>query len=235
MADRPKPEPHGREQLQHLSRLTTPPLPREPLAWDLAASTDAASKTDEPRPPVDVPGLDLLMPIGSGSYGTVWIARNREVGMCQACKLIPPDCAAELDGLRGLVTRVPPHDALMPIHHVARVGDWIYCTMPLADDAGTRTPDLGDRPYVALTLAEYIRRHGRRPAAEVARIGAELAGGLDHLRMHGVKHGDVKPSNIARHRGLWRLMDYGLVHELSAKVGACTAAYSAPEGPGHPT
>ena len=87
--------------------------------------------------------------------------------------------------------------------------------------------------YEAMTLRTYLNRHGRRPPAEVATIGAEVAAGIAHLHAHGVTHGDIKPANIMRLGGVWTLADYGLVRSLRGPSSAGGSLhYVPPEGPG---
>jgi eukaryotic-like serine/threonine-protein kinase len=44
------------------------------------------------------------------------------------------------------------------------------------------------------TLAEYLRKTGKRPLDEVLRLGRQLSRGLAHLHKRGLIHRDVSPS-----------------------------------------
>ncbi len=184
-------------------------------------------------PPVSVPNHELIRCLGAGGFGQVWLAKHTLTEHHRACKLIPADKALELDGLRRLKQRVPPHDNLFPIEDVGAVGNWLYCLMPLAQPASADHAGLDDSLYEPLTLKAHLARHDRRPTAEAASIGLELARAVQHLHKHGVTHGDIKPANIMRHNGRWTLADYGLARELSAPSGqGYTPGYTPPEGPG---
>ena len=46
------------------------------------------------------------------------------------------------------------------------------------------------------TLAEYLRKTGKRPLDEVLRLGRQLSRGLAHLHKRGLIHRDVSPENV---------------------------------------
>lgn len=56
----------------------------------------------------------------------------------------------------------------------------------------------------------------------VAGVGLELLRAIEHLHASGVVHGDIKPSNVFRHRGKWVLGDFD-----SAVLSDCALAGSA--------
>ncbi|MCA9282919.1 MAG: serine/threonine protein kinase [Phycisphaeraceae bacterium] len=184
-------------------------------------------------PPIEVPNHTLIRCLGVGGFGQVWLAKHALTEHYRACKLIPSDKAIELDGIRHLKQRVPDHPNLFPIEELGSVDGWLYCLMPLAESAATDHAVLESSSYEPMTLHTYLDRHGRRPSAEVAQIGADLARAVRHLHAHGVTHGDIKPANIMRIGGRWLLADYGLVRNLSKPTGdGHTPAYTPPEGAG---
>jgi serine/threonine protein kinase len=86
------------------------------------------------------------------------------------------------------------------------------------------------------SLADLIERDGRLPLRDCARLGAEIAAGLEALHEHGIVHRDVKPSNVMLDRtGVASLTDFGLArgegHTVVTKTGAIlgTLDYLAPE------
>ena len=184
-------------------------------------------------PPIEVPEFALLLRLGSGGFGEVWLARHKLLGNFRAIKLIPPSRRSELHGLRILSERIPAHSRLCPIHAVGEVGEWLYCVMPHADSAIDGLID--PTGYQPLTLTHHLARHGRLTDMETAAIGADLAEGLRHLHLHSAVHGDVKPGNVIRLEGNWRLTDYGLLSGLESKdARGLTRGYAPPEGPGTP-
>lgn len=180
-------------------------------------------------PPVEVPNHALVRCIDMGGFGQVWLARQTLTDEYRACKLIPAEKAAELDGLRHLKQRVRGHAHLFPIEEIGTTGGWLYCLMPLADNALSEKPRPDVSGYAPLSLTAHLKRHGRMDAIDVSRLGAGLASGLFHLHSNGVTHGDIKPSNVLRLDSRWTVADYGLARDLDRPAGGGhTPAFAPP-------
>lgn len=113
-----------------------------------------------------LPDLVLLRPIGSGSFGTVWLARNATTSKRCAVKVIPRRSPGRADAAgREIVslTRVEerlrrgsPH--LLAIHHVGTTEDHLFYVMDLADREGADEASPSDSTYVPATLEGRLRR-----------------------------------------------------------------------------
>jgi len=190
--------------------------------------------------PPELPDLSLLRRIGGGSYGDVWLARTI-TGVYRAVKVVNKARFAderpflrELDGITRFQRSVGDQPRQLALMHVARLEAQgiFYYVMELADDVEAGT-EIDPERYEALTLKALHERRPVLPAAEVIRIGSELARSLQGLHAAGLIHRDVKPSNIIFVAGVPKLADIGLVSSSDHTLTSLgTPGYSPPEGAG---
>lgn len=204
--------------------------------------------------PPSIPDHTLLRPIGRGSYGEVWLARN-VMGAPRAVKIIwrgqfesERPYEREFAGIQRYEPVSRSADGLVHVLHVGRndAEGYLYYVMELADDlnaelrVGLENEDqkVDTAQLVAYqprTLRNDLKRVERVPTADCLRLGLEVCGGLAQLHRKGLVHRDVKPGNIIFVHGRAKLADIGLVSaggEGRTFVG--TEGYIPPEGPGSP-
>ncbi|NLS92582.1 MAG: serine/threonine protein kinase [Planctomycetaceae bacterium] len=170
------------------------------------------------RPPTVVPGYELEQLLGSGAYGEVWHARERNTGRRVAIKFY-----AHRGGLDwSLLSReVEKLTFLFADRHVVQL-------IGVGWDA--------DPPYYVM---EYLERGSladrlhQEPLTcrEAVGIFREVAVGLIHAHGRGVLHCDLKPGNVLLDQdNRPRLADFGqsrLFHEQAPALG--TLFYMPPE------
>lgn len=195
--------------------------------------------TSSPPPP-PIPEHELIRPIGSGSGGTVWLARNT-LGRFRAVKIIRAESSrrrrsfqSELNGVHKFEPVSRLHDGLVDILQVggSDAAGYFYYVMELADDINTGQAIVPEH-YIPRTLAHDLRHRGRLPIGECVRLGAAIASALGFLHRHDLLHQDIKPSNIIFVNGFPELADIGLVSEISKpgrQIG--TIGFIPPEGAG---
>lgn len=129
--------------------------------------------------------FELLNEIGQGAFGTVYRARDANLGRVVAVKVprigrwfTPGDQDRFVREARNAAQLA--HPGIVPVYEVGR---------------DTQVPYLVSGYVEGVTLAQVLssRRFGFREAAEVI---AQVALALDHAHRHGVVHRDLKPSNI---------------------------------------
>jgi peptide/nickel transport system substrate-binding protein len=165
---------------------------------------------DDPLPPGELLGGRYVIgpQVGrSGGQGTVYRALDEETGRYVAVKVIRPHLyrtdPALVDAETGLL-------ASTRSAHVVALLDTVE--VPAAfGRAPTRAlvMELADS-----TLEDHIEDGVGAPASVVRTALAETLAGLADLHAANVTHNDVKPSNILRVDGRWKLADFGIATSL---------------------
>ena len=230
-----------------------------------ANEPDAPRSTLGPEPPaaLSIPDHELVRRIGRGSYGEVWLGRNK-LGTLRAIKIVHRAAfedarpfEREFKGIQKFEPISRSHEGLVDILQVGGTEDYFYYVMELADSVSSKqcsvisnqiseaapasgsasslNTDLPITDYSPRTLRSDLKRHGRLTVTECVRIGLSLASALAHLHRHRLVHRDVKPSNIIFVGGAPKLADIGLVADLGeARSFVGTEGFIPPEGPGTP-
>jgi hypothetical protein len=172
-------------------------------------------------------GYEILHELGRGSYGVVYLARDRALDREVALKVVRedrfPGGEARERFLREARTLAKlEHPNVVRIHSV--------------DEADGRLR-LSLERVEGKTFEQYVKDHGPMPPQAVARIGAELCSALEAIHAAGLVHGDLKPSNVMRARdGRTVLLDFGIARDPTTDatpdglhVPQGTPLYMAPE------
>ena len=185
-------------------------------------STDKPQPQGAPGAPSTTADYLSLREIGVGSYGRVWLVKDRTSGEYCAVKIIyrhlfederPYD--KERAGVQRFSDLSKASRTLLRIIHVGlHDGEgYFYYLMELADD---RQPGQAISPanYAPRTLKWELEKTGHRerlPAEDCLRIMLSLTAGLEELHSGGLIHRDIKPANIIFVKGEPKLADIGLV------------------------
>ncbi|WP_442511556.1 WD40 repeat domain-containing serine/threonine protein kinase [Novipirellula sp. SH528] len=209
------------------------------------ASTSA--DTPGPTPGVATPPLNFLEPsedpaylgrldhfqiarvIGRGGMGIVLEAFDTHLQRSVAIKVLNPefaknDTARQRFCREGRAAAAISHEHVVSMYQVARESDGkiAYLVMQLIDGE---------------TLENRLANHSPLPAAEVARMGMQIAAGLSAAHGRGMIHRDIKPANvlIEKETDRIKLTDFGLARAADdvklTKTGMVTGTplYMSPE------
>jgi serine/threonine protein kinase len=178
------------------------PLFERNAALDFGLSTlgtvGVAAPSSHAAAPQDIPGYELLEPLGRGGMGVVHRARQTSLDRKVALKFLAPDVARDADALARFQREARTVSALNHPH---------ICTIH----------DLGQhdgRPFIAMELIAGKTLHAHMRAGtplDANAIVAQVAAALAVAHDAGVEHRDVKPDNIiVRDDGWVKVVDFGL-------------------------
>ena len=152
--------------------------------------------------------FELLAELGRGGMGSVWRARDRQLGRDVAIKFIQP--AAALDAAQAAEARVrfereARAAAALATRHVVQIHEYGID---------------GDTPFIVMellageTLAQRLEQVRRLPLPAAARVLKQAAKALQQAHDAGIVHRDLKPANLflAQSDGeeVVKILDFGV-------------------------
>jgi serine/threonine protein kinase len=142
---------------------------------------------------------EIVAPLGAGGMGEVYRAKDTRLGREVAVKVLPqhlsanPEVRTRFEREAKTISSLN-HPHICTLFDVGREGDTDYLVMELVEGE---------------TLAQRLTK-GALPAADVLRLGAQIADALDRAHRAGVIHRDLKPGNVMLTKSGAKLMDFGL-------------------------
>jgi len=159
-----------------------------PMAPDASPTwlTQVSSRNDEPPHNTRLGNYEIREVLGRGGMGIVVRAREMKLERDVAIKLLTPELARNESAKERFEREARAmagvrHDNVVTIHTVDEANGIPFLVMEL---------------IVGETLGERLKREGPLPAAEVARLGIQMALGLEAAHRRGLIHRDIKPANI---------------------------------------
>ena len=165
---------------------------------------------------------EVLSPLGSGSYGSVWRVRDLSLEREVALKMLHPTVARNAAAVarfrrEAQLAAQLQHPAIVPIFVWDSKGDVNWYIMELEEEG---------------SVADLVKREGPRPFGEIAPQVDAVLDGLAVAHANGIIHRDLKPENILidRYRR-WRIADFGIAHAMGSRAAGAsgTPAFAAPE------
>ncbi len=167
----------------------------------------------------------VLRPLGRGAAKEVYLVHDERLDRDVALALLTGGAAeARVRREMQVTGRLGEHPHVVTVHDAGEHDGVPYLILRALEDGSL--------------AARVAAAPGRRlPVEEVARLGAEIADGLDHAHSHGVVHRDVKPANLwLDGAGRAVLGDFGVAldRDAAARLTADravvgTLAYLSPE------
>jgi serine/threonine protein kinase/Flp pilus assembly protein TadD len=169
---------------------------------------------------------EILEPLGGGSMGEVYKAKDLRLGRVVALKFLPADLTRDPSARRRF------------LHEAQAVALLDHPNVATLYESGESA---GGRVFLALafyegeTLQQKLSR-GPLPLAEAVAIARQIARGLAAAHRRQIVHRDIKPANlVVLPDGTVKLLDFGLAKLAGAttvtRLGSSpgTPAYKSPE------
>lgn len=170
------------------------------------------------KPPAEIEGYSIVRRLGTGAYGTVWLAREDRTGRMVAIKFYPHRRGLNWSMLSREVEKLA---AVYTSRNIVR----------LLDVGWNAEPPYFVMEYVENGSLGSLLARGAMSVDESIRIIREISSALIDAHGAGVLHCDLKPDNVLLDNQLHaRLCDFGqarMSHEQSPALG--TLYYMAPE------
>jgi CheY-like chemotaxis protein/RIO-like serine/threonine protein kinase len=157
---------------------------------------------------------EIVAPVGSGGMGTVYRARDLELGDEVAIKTLRPGFVSDSRAVNRFkaeirLARRITHPNVVRTHDFGEWGGVYYLTMEFVE---------------GITVRELIDAKGSLAAPSALAIGTQLAKSLAAAHEQGVIHRDIKPQNLLLDAaGVLKVMDFG-VARLAERTSTLTEA-----------
>ena len=170
--------------------------------------------------------FQLLDVLGSGAFGTVYKARDAELGRTVALKLPRTGCFSSHEESQRFLHEAQSaarlrHPGIVPVYEIGHEGDLAYIVTDFIEGQ---------------TLLQHAAQSSLSPK-QIAELVAEIADALQHAHTEGVIHRDVKPNNVLIDgQGHPHVADFGLARDEAGEAVMTldgqilgTPAYMSPE------
>jgi eukaryotic-like serine/threonine-protein kinase len=157
---------------------------------------------------------EIISPLGAGSMGEVYRARDSRLDRDVAIKVLPELMSSEPDRLRRFEVEAKAAAALNHPNILAVYQMGTYAGVPY----------LVSELLEGKTLAETVRR-GPLPLRLTINYGVQIAHGLAAAHEKGIVHRDLKPDNIfVTKDGRIKILDFGLAKLTQPKESVMSLA-----------
>jgi len=184
------------------------PPAKPPQPTDAAKEMAQVVRDERPDPLVGttINGFKIQGRIGSGGFGVVYRAFDKNLERSVAIKMLPPKLAKAGQGLMDRFLREARsaaklgHPNIVTIHQICAYKETFYIVMELIDGGA---------------LYEFLQVQKRFGPGEATRIIRAAAEGLGHAHRRGIIHRDIKPGNIMMaNDGQVKVSDFGLARDV---------------------
>ncbi|QDU68748.1 bifunctional serine/threonine-protein kinase/formylglycine-generating enzyme family protein [Engelhardtia mirabilis] len=196
--------------------------------WGQGGGQDGSEGRNQYGDQEPFPGFDVLRALGAGSFGEVFLARDRVLGRHVAIKALRQGPGVSESTVADFLVEAArtsslEHDGIVRIFSVGRSKATPYFVMEFVDgenleDVITRAREKGPQRAIE-AFSDGLARGESDPVRVAARVTAQIADALEHSHRCGIVHRDVKPSNVLiGSDGSPKLADFGIAKELARET-----------------
>jgi serine/threonine-protein kinase len=195
------------------------------LRRDLEATSVAEAATARPPGARSESRYEIQGELGRGGMGVVFRARDKRLGRIVALKRLPENLrhnqtAVDLFLREAQAAAALNHRNIVTLYDAGEEDGVYFISMELLE---------------GMPLNAILEKRGRLSTADTARLGLQIAAGLQYAHERRIVHRDIKTANLfyTRERVV-KIMDFGLaktieeVRRSSTMIGG-TPYYMAPE------
>jgi len=159
----------------------------------------------------------VLSPLGAGSMGEIYRARDTRLGREAAIKVLPPAYSSDPESLKRFEKEARAasalnHPNIVTVYDVGRQDSLSFIAMELVEGRNLR---------------EVLAR-GPLPLRKTLEIGEQIAEGLAAAHERGLVHRDLKPQNVMVTReGRVKILDFGLAKQSNTDAFAAWSSGTA--------
>jgi tRNA A-37 threonylcarbamoyl transferase component Bud32/lipopolysaccharide biosynthesis regulator YciM len=213
LREREPTHPHIASRIESLRKI----LSTRRLEEDVAASTDTTMVAEQ--------RYEIIEEIGRGGMGLIFKARDRRLNRVVALKRLPENLREHPKALKLFLNEAQAaarlnHPNIVTVYDTDQEDGTFFITMELLE---------------GLPLNAILTNRGRLGPRDTARLGIQIAKGLQYAHARQVIHRDIKTANLFLTRDkVVKIMDFGLakmmeeVRRGSTVIGG-TPSYMAPE------
>lgn len=152
-----------------------------------------------------IQGYTIWENIGEGKFGIVYKARQHSLDRWVAIKILKPEFSRSQPDIGRF---------LREIHAMGKL-DHPNILHALDSGQSENLYYLVTEYFDGVTLAQYIRLHGKMPERRVLEMGVKVASALEHIWERQMIHRDIVPENIMISQNDVKLCDMGLIRAIT--------------------
>lgn len=168
----------------------------------------------------------VIKPIGSGSFGEVWLLRDNALNRYEVVKTLVKNVLqkeggdrwqSEFEGVKSYAKKITSHPNLIIVHDAVNTEQCLFYFMEAADNRNPKPGDIYNPDTLLHRVTTFINSKTRMPRDAIYSLMLDLLNGVQTLHENGLQHRDIKLENIVFVNKIAKLTDVGGVAEIGER------------------